>query len=259
VLPPSLFPEDGFVRSVFKVIAALLLLPGFGFLTAVAEGPAPSSGTVVVTSSPSGARVALDGRIKVAGVTPFTIRGLPLGRYDIRSREPGYAVSGGAVEVQPLSHARVAVEMRQKGRLGALTRSLLFPGWGQAYGERDGARIVYQAGMGLAALVGGAAGINYALDRRDFDDAEDEYRAAINRGDAGDDEWRKMQRAHRDLQRSADTTEYAGFAVAGLWLLNVLDSVVLFPHFDALPMGENYSLNLKADDGLRLELARAIR
>ena len=253
------FPEDGFVRSAFKVIAALLLLPGLGSSAGAAEGPAPAGGTVVVTSSPPGARVALDGRVKVAGVTPFTIVELPVGRYALSSREPGYAVSGGTIDVLPLGHVDVAVEMRRKGRFGALTRSLLLPGWGQAYSERENARIAYQVGVGLAGLVGAAAGINYAIDRSDFDDAEAEYRDAIGRGEDGADEWRKARNAHRNLQRSADIVMYSGIAAAGVWALNVLDSVFLFPHFDVLPMSENYSLNLTADNGLRLELARAIR
>jgi Protein kinase domain/PEGA domain len=57
--------------------------------------PAPSTGTLVVRSTPSGAAVTLNGNWR--GRTPLTVDRLPFRRYDVRVVQPGFAAGTEAV------------------------------------------------------------------------------------------------------------------------------------------------------------------
>lgn len=246
------------VIAVVPRIALAFLLAAIGSAALAAENPAPAGGTVEVVSSPPGARVSLEGRVRVTGITPFMVSDLPFGRYSIGSGEPGYKASAGDLLIEPHGQVSVDVSMSPKGRLGALSRSIVFPGWGQSYSERPRSQAIYQFGLGVGAVVATAAGINYALDRSDFNNAEQTYRDAIDNGLNAEDEWNRARQAEQAMNRTRDILEYTGYTMAGLWALNMLDSVFLFPAFDKLPAGDHYSLRLRGGAGLRLELARAI-
>ncbi len=237
----------------------------FTAVAAAAEAPTPSAGMVSVTSVPPGARVVLEGRVRVMGVTPFTVTDLPFGNYRVDSGEPGYRAKGDDLEVRPSSKLNVNVEMRRKGRLGAMTRSLFFPGWGQSYGQRDPAAGIYQVGLGLGALVAGVAALDYSLERGDFENARDAYLEAALEAETEEDsaaEWRAAQVAHNQLERSRNVLIGAGIGVGAWWALNVLDAGLLFPSFDPIPLGDRLSLRLRPEleggVGAKLELARAL-
>ena len=63
--------------------------------TAAKPAPAPSSGTLVVRSTPSGASVTVNGQWR--GRTPLTLNRLTFRRYDVRVVQPGYASANEAV------------------------------------------------------------------------------------------------------------------------------------------------------------------
>jgi PEGA domain len=64
----------------------------------------PSSGTLVVRSTPAGAGVTLNGRWR--GRTPLTLDALPFRRYDVRVVQPGYAAVAETVVLSADSPAR---------------------------------------------------------------------------------------------------------------------------------------------------------
>jgi hypothetical protein len=66
--------------------------------------PAPSTGTLVVRSTPSGAGVTLNGRW--GGRTPLTLDDLPFRRYDVRIVQPGFAAGTEAVVLSAETPAR---------------------------------------------------------------------------------------------------------------------------------------------------------
>jgi len=66
--------------------------------------PAPSTGTLVVRSTPSGAGVTLNGRWR--GRTPLTLDDLPFRRYDVRVVQPGFAAGTEAVVLSADTPAR---------------------------------------------------------------------------------------------------------------------------------------------------------
>jgi hypothetical protein len=72
--------------------------------TATRPGPALSSGTLVVRSTPSGAGVTLNGRWR--GRTPLTLDDLPFRRYDVRVVQPGFVPATEAVVLSADTPAR---------------------------------------------------------------------------------------------------------------------------------------------------------
>jgi hypothetical protein len=73
--------------------------------------PAPSTGTLVVRSTPSGAGVTLNGRWR--GRTPLTLDDLPFRRYDVRVVQPGFAAGTEAVVLSADTPAR-SISMQLK-------------------------------------------------------------------------------------------------------------------------------------------------
>lgn len=207
--------------------------------------------------------MVLDGRVRVMGITPFTVDDLPYGRYGLNSGEPGYTALGDDLTLKPSSKLNVNVELRPKGRMGAMARSLILPGWGQTYSHRDGTASFYRISLGIGALIAGVASLDYALNRSDFDTAKENYTDAIIEGEDGESEWRTARLARRRLDRSQNILFYAGAGIGALWALNALDAAFNFPAFDPIPVGEQVSLRLQPrfdrGVGAKLELTRAIQ
>ena len=76
-----------------------------------ARPPAPSAGTLVVRSTPSGAGVTLNGRWR--GRTPLTLDDLPFRRYDVRVVQPGFTAATQAVVLSADTPAR-SISMQLK-------------------------------------------------------------------------------------------------------------------------------------------------
>ncbi len=196
------------------------------------------------------------------GITPFTVTDLPFGSYGLDSGEPGYTARGDDLTLRPNSKVNVNVELRPKGRLGAMARSLVLPGWGQTYSHRDGSASVYRIGLGIGALIAGIASLDYSLNRSGFDTAEESYTDAILDGEDGESEWRLARLARRRVERSQNILLYSGLGIGAIWALNALDAAFNFPAFDPIPVGDQVSLRLQPQFdggvGAKLELARAI-
>jgi hypothetical protein len=78
--------------------------------------PAPTSGTLVVRSTPSGAGVTINGRWR--GRTPLTLERLPFARYVVRVVQRGYAVEREEVALSRTNASR-ALSLRLRAELRA--------------------------------------------------------------------------------------------------------------------------------------------
>lgn len=79
---------------------------------AAATGAAPATGSLLVESRPSGARVLLDGRD--VGVTPLTIPSLAAGSYTVRIERAGFAPISTTTRVEARTRARVGVTLTEE-------------------------------------------------------------------------------------------------------------------------------------------------
>ena len=79
----------------------------------VASSPAAPAGSIRVTSTPSGATVAIGGRR--VGTTPLSIRGVAPGRHDVSVRRAGYESVTRSVDVRGGGVFETAVDLRRAG------------------------------------------------------------------------------------------------------------------------------------------------
>lgn len=235
--------------------------------TAGAQVPHPDSGTsVTVTSDPVGALIELHGRVRATGVTPFTAIGLPPGTYRARSAEPGYTATGNEL-VLPLGGQRsMSVNVVPKGRTAAAIRSLLVPGWGQAYSERTTAMAVQRTVSGATLFVASYAALVYSGARSDYDDAYESYRdIGAEYGDRAGTELESARvaaaAAHGDMMSARGDMQAALTVAAVAWAWNVCDAALFFPGFDRdiLPARTSVGLVPETGGGARFEVTHALR
>jgi hypothetical protein len=91
-------------RSVTAAPPSVVLLPGSS-----GQRPVPFHGSLAVDSSPSGARIALDGR--TLGVTPLVVQRVPVGSHVVRLEMDGHRVSASAVRVVANRSTKIAVAL----------------------------------------------------------------------------------------------------------------------------------------------------
>ena len=204
-------------------------------LACVAEA-APDSATVakpppllVVTSRPSGISFRLSGPLTLVGRTPMTLQNGLAGRYQLETLEPGIHRWRRTIELDGTRPDSVRMMLRQKTAAGAGIRSLIVPGWGQAYDGHPVASIVFL--IACAAGAGGALTLHSVyLERRD--DLNAAYTAVAKKSTPA------SRAALADAQDRLDQARlWRGIVTTtagGLLGLNVLDAVIRFPRFRAI-------------------------
>ena len=138
---------------------------------ALAQNPGPS-GSLTLMSRPAGASFRIEGDVTVVGRTPMTFDHGLAGRYRINGFEVGYDRWSRTVMLDGVSADTVWFTLRQKSALMAGARSLLVPGWGQAYDEHP-----VRATLFLISALGAGAGVGIAHWR--YRDRVDDYDAAV--------------------------------------------------------------------------------
>ena len=138
------------------------------------------SGVPVLTvrSDPPGAIVRLTGEYEFVGRTPWNLHRPLSGVYRMQAFAPGYNVWERQVYLDPSAPQDLFVRLSRKSRLGAASRSLLIPGWGQRYNGAQGRGWFYTIAE-VGAL--GTALVFWELYQDkvdDFDAAAERYRNA---------------------------------------------------------------------------------
>src|SRR5688572_7694376 len=110
--------------------AGFLLLAPLAAPAACAQDSAPT-GSLTLVSRPSGVAVRITGDREITGRTPLTLEGGLVGRYHVRSIEPGYEPWRRSITLDGASDDTLWMKLRPKTALKASLRSAILPGWGQ--------------------------------------------------------------------------------------------------------------------------------
>ncbi len=184
---------------------------------------ANGTGQLRLAVTPAEAQVTIDG---VPVTDSYLI--LPVGKYHIDCQESGFYGASQTVHIRQHQVTRIEFNLAKKTKGKAFLRSLFFPGWGQSYKENSGRGWLY----GLAFL-GSAAGAYYLTDLynktvKDYRTIRQEYEYSVDSRQLlslGD----QMESKYKTVQDNKKMRDYAYMAVAGIWLLNVLDAAIMPP------------------------------
>ncbi|MDZ7368169.1 MAG: DUF5683 domain-containing protein [candidate division KSB1 bacterium] len=186
---------------------------------------------IQVLSRPIGAEVALDGEYSMVGRTPYTISHFLRGSYRIRAAKPGYETWEADYVFNGRGDDKLSIKLTPKSRYKALWRSMLVPGWGQAYSDHQTRGAI----IGLMQL--GAAGVLFYQDSK-YSEALNDYNAALKnfqtnqKDQEGQADLIAQVGARRAVLDNAYETRQRWLIVTGLiYAYNVADALLFFPSY----------------------------
>jgi hypothetical protein len=192
---------------------------GLFFFLALAASPAHAQdtnppGSLTILSRPAGASCRIDGDRIIVGRTPLVMeRGL-VGRYRVRTIEPGYEPWQRFIHLSGATADTLWMELHPKSHWRAGFRSLMVPGWGQFYSDRPG--------MGWTWLtLGVVAGVGAVVANQNYHDRLNDINKATTPGD------RDNAILHAD--DAYNERKAAIVAAASVWIVNSLDAMIFFP------------------------------
>ena len=216
-----------FLRAVGALLLVALAAMSPLAETALADGPR-GSGSVVITSSPSGAVVELRGEHTYSGVTPWKLdRGL-LGVYEVFATKAGYVDWTGSTSVMAGRTDSLFIRMAKKSNMATGLRSAILPGWGQFYAGENLKGTVF-----LLAEAGAMTGVLLTDSKRE--DAMRVHERAIRAYNAADqvDEieaaYDEMLSAFDDVERWHENRKRWIYVAGAVWIANILDATLLVP------------------------------
>lgn len=210
--------------TCFPVVAGAQLSPS--------KAPEPEIiAKTQILSRPAGAVVFLRGEYDLAGRAPYTVVHYLKGRYKIKATKYGYENWSKDFFFAGKGNEKISIKLSPKTRLKGFYRSMLFPGWGQAYADQrlKGGIIASAQGISLGALLYENARYNEALD--DFNAAA----AAFRQGQSDAVQRPVLLSALTSAQSQLDDRfearrRWALFA-ASIYVYNLLDILLFFPSY----------------------------
>lgn len=215
------------LKRIFTVV-----LLGLSLFPLTVEAQDSTQGGLIVRSSPEGAEVVLKGDAVVAGVTPTFFQHGLVGQYRVEIRKHGYETYKTGVVLDPTRQIEISADLSRKTGFKAAVRSMVFPGWGQRYGDQKTKGLVFH-------LLAAGSVAAYLITDHDFDNKYERFRdreAAYDSAFAAGGSYADLQRMHEDLldaqDRAYDAEDIRRIsigAVAGVWALGVIDALFFFP------------------------------
>ncbi len=208
-----------------KILSAMMVMAA---LAGGASVSAQATGAVTVQTDPPGAWVTLEGDGSVSGVSPALFQQPLIGEFRLIATKPGYETKSTKVLLQPGRPLEFSLSLSPKSPLKAGLRSIVLPGWGQRYSEREGRGTMF---LSLTAL----AGVAYLVADHNFDQELENYQrhqaqyddlVSVEERQA---HWPALRDAQRDAYDTQEIRRITAGVVAGLWILNILDAVLKFP------------------------------
>jgi len=179
------------------------------------------TGSLEITGSPAGAKVYRDG--EQIGKVPLLIDNHKIGTYTFSVEARGYKPDKKTLQINLREKNAINVQLVPLAASDAYKKSIIFPGLGQWYSGRK-----KTAGALALAELGAAAGIIYFNMR--YNDINNDYQTALNNYKnalVDVDQKREIAlRKHNDLTKARDYSNYAIYAAAGIWLYNIIDSLI---------------------------------
>jgi hypothetical protein len=223
--PPG---RAGAARWLLPLMAAALVCR-----SAAAQPPAPTqetppTGILQIRSEPPGAMIRLYGEHRWTGTTPWDLQRGIEGDYRVVARLAGYEKWQRTVTVVRGESRELDIRLTPKEAWKAGVRSMILPGWGQAYSERPGKGAIFT--FGTLALAGGLVWFDEDYRNRtdDYKNARRSYFDATN-VDELDALRARADRASDRADRAYDRRRLFLYATAGAYAASVLDAFFLFP------------------------------
>ena len=197
---------------------------------------------LIVSGFPEQAQVFMNRDKMLPGDTPRSIRTgrwvlgkipvhrteLPAGVYNVAVSKSGYESQSFKLWLKPAETTKLTVTLKPKSRTKALAYSLLYPGAGQFYSERNPAAIAFMV-LETCALAGIALSTKELESKLiEFDDARYRYRANIDL-QLMDDYYAEVESKYaqaKDVERIRDNFIIAAVSV---YVLNLMDVYLFWP------------------------------
>ena len=183
---------------------------------------------LIVDTNPK-AHVATYG---LANGTPGIPIPLPPGEHRVRISRPGYTSRTEHVRLEAGEMRTLFAPIEAKTQRGAITRAVLFPGWGAYYMEK---RTEAQALLLLTGVaVGGAIYFDHEMqDHIDvYEDALAIYESAISSADA-EQAWRAVEEAHGDIENDETIRNIFIVSAVSFHALGIAQAIFEFPWHDS--------------------------
>ncbi|GEM_PF-510678 len=224
----------GYIMRDAIIIISKYTLAVFTFLAimmnlAAAGGKA---GNLEINSNPKGVEVVLSGEVEVSAVAPCRIVQNLTGDFKVTAFKPGYEDWKSEFFIPPGGNYSLNIKLSRKTKFKAAFRSILMPGWGQFYSGRKFEGVM----LGLASL--SSAGATLIINKY-YNDKYDEYRSArtdYNCASSADEAellYKVYSDKHRDVYNAETLLRTAAGVTIGLWVYNILDSILFFPDYRA--------------------------
>lgn len=185
-------------------------------------------GLFTITSQPDGALVHLQGEHQFLGRTPFVLPYPVYGSYRLKVSKLGYETVKSELTLAGEANNVLSIPLVPRTALKAMSRSLLFPGWGQFYSGRKG------MGAFFAAATAGTF-IALVQSQRQYHDAQNDYEFVLARfrqpGITYDEQQRyfsELQLKKQDLKDRQSVRDACWYIAGGIWLMNVVESALFF-------------------------------
>ena len=195
-------------------------------------------GHLILSDLTSGSSVLIDGRKTEPGASEFKV---PIGVHTVEIENSGYDSKTLNYIAQENQSKTFNGTLSRKTNGNALWRSILLPGWGQAYQEKS-----VQSWLYPILVVGGLGGSylminNYNTAVDDYNKAREEYLTAFSEADINTTR-EAMDKAYDDVESSESTRNIMFIATGAIWLWNVLDTMILPPSYKS-----NIKLSAKSE------------
>lgn len=214
------------------VISVLLLLVTFGLTQA---------GNLVVTSTPSGARVTLSGESTIVGVTPIKFYQTLVGEFYLQVEKPGYESYGEHLFLSPTQTLERSIDLKRKTRFKAALRSVLIPGWGQRYSEHKSRGVTYFI-MALGSSAAFLIAENRFQNKKDiFWEAKNNYNSSSTLEEQ-DYYYPRLVEAQANAYDAESIRRFTIGAVVASWGLSVLDALIFGPKTESDLPSKQFSI-----------------
>ncbi|MBN1542716.1 PEGA domain-containing protein [candidate division KSB1 bacterium] len=207
----------------------LLLCIGLA-ATLGAQTQSSTSGGFYITSYPIGATIFLEKEI--IGKTPCHFPHDIAGTYRLLAEKAGYESWSVELGFGQTKIDSIAVRMQPLKRSKALVRSLIMPGWGQAYSQQPVKSRILLSTQTLSLLAVGWAYWNYDKSRDRYEEQLQDYRQLSKTYSLEAAAWRDIVQAHDQLNKAHNTRQAIVIAAAALYTCNLLDNLFFFPRHD---------------------------
>lgn len=211
---------------------------------------------VTINSRPSGAVVHLDGEYQFVGRTPFVVPYAVVGKYEVKASKLGYQSLRRVITFSGDASQELQLQMKLKSRARAVGRSLLAPGWGQFYSDRRTVGALYSTGTAISLVMLIKSHQDYLRMSRD-------YESLLARSQIGGLSYQQQREvfdtvnsAWLDVEKKSDLRDVNLYVLAGLWVVNILDSYLFFPNYGReVEIFQRFSLHSRSlQDGLSVGL-----